>query len=202
MFTKNGYLAVAYWAGFPNTGVTTFYNNIVKCNGEKVTARGGTADRGGLCFSTSYFMKSLMTIANKQPIENIAYERSGSSPTPPSGVFFSNGTEADKESDYAPAGSKFFTTFTSSYSASDVFEDGYVEKTTLFTLTNTGTEDFTIGEVGLIDYIYCTNSSSSSTKYYNSFLLDRVFLETPITISANGGVGQVAYTIRLPLAAS
>ena len=65
----------------------------------------------------------------------------------------------------------------------------------MFTLTNTGSEDFTISELGLVTYAYITNTNGYC--YENNFLLERTVLENPITIPANGGVGQVTYTIRM-----
>ena len=60
--------------------------------------------------------------------------------------------------------------------------------TALYTITNTGSSAFTIGELGLIAATY-TNVSTNS-----KCLVERTVLDTPVTIPA-GGIGQVEYTI-------
>jgi hypothetical protein len=58
----------------------------------------------------------------------------------------------------------------------------------MYTLTNNGTEDFTVSEIGLYGYIRQKHKDKS---YYYRYhvLIDRTLLETPITIPGNGGVG-------------
>ena len=62
-------------------------------------------------------------------------------------------------------------------------EDGGATITALYTITNTGTEDITIKELGMI--------------YTNGpVMYERTVLDSPVTIPV-GGIGQVTYTIRL-----
>jgi hypothetical protein len=61
------------------------------------------------------------------------------------------------------------------------------------TLTNTSSEDITIGEVGIHCQCYWGNNSSAYTCWA---LLERTVLDTPITIPA-GGLGVIDYTIKL-----
>ena len=64
----------------------------------------------------------------------------------------------------------------------------------VLTLTNTSSEDITIGEVGIFASCFTKNSSSSTAL----FLLERTVLDAPITIPA-GGIGTIDYSIKLPI---
>lgn len=98
------------------------------------------------------------------------------------GVNFGTGTTAPTINDYCPAGEKVSTI---SYSVSVERNDTAI--TAYYTLTNTGTNPITIGEVALM----------ASVNYSNYLtLFERTVLESPITIEP-GGVGQVTYTIRM-----
>lgn len=61
-----------------------------------------------------------------------------------------------------------------------------------YTVTNTGTKAFTIGEIALVAHL----GSGTSTGDQYACLLERSVLETPITIEP-GGVGQITYTLRM-----
>ena len=63
------------------------------------------------------------------------------------------------------------------------------------TLTNTSSEDITIGEVGIHSTCYYGNNSSARTCWA---LLERTVLDTPLNIPA-GGIGMIDYTIKLPI---
>lgn len=60
----------------------------------------------------------------------------------------------------------------------------------VYTITNTGSEEFTIGEIGL------TAGPYGNTSWQFKALYERTVLESPVTIPA-GGIGQVTYTIRM-----
>ena len=108
------------------------------------------------------------------------------------GVIFGSGTTPPSLDDYKLSSSIISTITASAPTPSVVTDDNGVSVTTIYSLTNTGTEDITVGEVGLIASLY----SSSSTEYYLKALLERTVLDTPVTIPA-GGIGQVTYTIRM-----
>ena len=91
---------------------------------------------------------------------------------------------------------ELFTTYTASYTDNIEQDDNGATRTIMYTLTNTGTEDFTISEVGLFGAAYLKHKDYARYLNYH-VLFERTLLETPITIPANGGVGQVTYTIRL-----
>lgn len=105
------------------------------------------------------------------------------------GVIFGNGSTPPTIEDFALSG-KQITSFTYSLASlsTNVLGDGAVERTGIYTITNTGTEDFTISEIGLVT---CPANNTKKT-----VLFERTLLETPVTIQA-GGVGQVTYTIRV-----
>lgn len=104
------------------------------------------------------------------------------------GVVIGTGTQPPTIDDYCLSGD-LISSYTSSASFSDEYDENGAYGTTLFTITNTGTKAFTIGEIGLISGL---NGSGSSYKA----LLERTVLETPITIEP-GGVGQITYTLRM-----
>ena len=105
------------------------------------------------------------------------------------GVVLGTGTTPPSLDDYALSGELITGyTYTSSVK-NEVHEDGQ-SITASYTITNNGSQAFTIGEVGLIASF--TGSASAAAKA----LLERTVLDEPITIAA-GGVGQLTYTIRL-----
>lgn len=110
------------------------------------------------------------------------------------GVCFGNGNAAESFDDYTMSG-ELFTTYTYSQTRTVSYDDGGVVSTILYTLTNTGDVDFTISEIGMFGYAYMKHKGYSRYYYYD-FLEERTVLESPITIPANGGVGQVTYTLR------
>lgn len=104
------------------------------------------------------------------------------------GAIIGTGTTPPAIDDYNLSGD-MITTFSASSAVSRAIDDSGHTITVVYTITNTGTADFTIGEIGLIAG---TNTSAAA----NKCLLERTVLDTPVTIAA-GGVGQVTYTIRM-----
>ena len=72
--------------------------------------------------------------------------------------------------------------------ASCTSTETYMEYSATFGVTNTGTEDKTIAEIGLI-------ISGHQTNYTTRVLVDRTVLDKPVTIPA-GQSKQITYTIR------
>lgn len=105
-----------------------------------------------------------------------------------SGVMFGNGTQEPAFDDYTLSGD-IWTTYTGTASVSVATNDNGITLTALYTLTNTGSSDFTISEIGL-----CGGQMSSNLAGHTLF--EHSLLENPITIPA-GGVGQVTYTIHI-----
>lgn len=107
------------------------------------------------------------------------------------GIVFGDGAEPVTLNDYTLSGNAFTNhTGTVDFTAAIDEADISVTMTSVCTLTNTGSEDFTIREVGL----YVAYGGSTS----NPLLYERTLLDSPVTIPASG-VGQVTYTIKLKL---
>ena len=65
----------------------------------------------------------------------------------------------------------------------------------LFTITNTTSSDITIKEVGYSQYLYVSNSLNGDAVNYNTLLLDRTVLTTPVTVPANDSAA-IKYTLK------
>lgn len=104
------------------------------------------------------------------------------------GTILGTGTTPPTLDDYQLSGNQI-TTFTYSVNTTKTADDNGIEMSFTFTITNTGSESFTIGEVAVFGKPGGKNAEHNA-------LLERTVLDTPVTISA-GGVGQVTYTIRL-----
>ena len=124
------------------------------------------------------------------------YQSAGSNISATFGVAFGDGANpVAARSDYALSGSKI-STLKGSIDSKGVSEsNGVFTANAIYTLTNTGTEEITITEVGLIGLCQGPKAdSTNNTIYHVSTLFDHTVLDTPVTIPA-GGVGQVEYTI-------
>lgn len=107
------------------------------------------------------------------------------------GVVFGTGTTPPTKDDYCLSGD-LITTISCSSAVDYEFDDTGITFTAIYTITNTGSSDITIGEIGLMCGLY---SDSDTNALYKSFV-ERTVLDTPVTITA-GGLGQVTYTIRM-----
>lgn len=104
------------------------------------------------------------------------------------GVVFGNGSVAPTKDDYFLSG-ELLTTISATFTQNVTFDENGYEISTVYNITNTGSNPITVGEVGLFAN---TNIASNVSSY---FLVERTVLDNPVTIPA-GGVGQVTYTIR------
>lgn len=102
------------------------------------------------------------------------------------GVFFGDGSTPPTADDYILSGN-FITTATASSAVTKSADETGVTITGTYTITNTGTEDITIAEVGLFE-----STNNNGCRY----MMERTVLDSPVTIEP-GGVGQVTYTIRM-----
>lgn len=105
------------------------------------------------------------------------------------GVIIGTGTTPPQLEDYKLSGD-MITTFSYSAGVTAKEENNGLVFTALYTITNTGTEAFTIGEIALMA------GFGSDAKQDSKALVERTVLDAPVTIPA-GGIGQVTYTIRL-----
>lgn len=103
------------------------------------------------------------------------------------GVIFGSGTIPPTIDDYNLSGS-LLTTITASVNYNFTTDDSGVCYEAVYTITNTGASEITIGEIGLL-----AGGDSAPNK---KFLVERTVLDNPVTIPA-GGIGQVTYTIRM-----
>lgn len=183
MFLNNYYygLAANFHAAAPHP-TTTLYPNVKNVNGTLPSKlQNMYVWAQGLCLATATTPGS--------PTLNLCQ----TSYTSLGGVVFGTGTTAPALDDYCLSGD-LITTFAYTVASFTVdADDTGVTITALYTLTNTGDDAFTIGEVGLIASTY-DNSNYKSANY--KCLLERTVLDTPVTIAA-GGVGQVTYTLKM-----
>lgn len=155
MLTKNFYIHLA--ATF--TGQAATFKN----------GYGQTYTDSQASWSSARFSLSYINTMTKAPTSN--------------GVVFGDGDKAPTEDDYWLSGN-IITTLSGSGTVRKTKDDAGMTVTSSFLLTNSGTSDVTIKEVG-----YCS-------AYNSGALLDRTVLDEPLTIPA-GGIGQVTYTIRM-----
>ena len=111
------------------------------------------------------------------------------------GIHFGDGSSVS-EDDYYLTGNRITTISTTS--VQEVILDGnIINKKIVFTISNTGTDDITISEIGLVgQFTRHYNTSATASEY---LLLEHTLLNEPVIIPA-GGVGQVTYTITFNFA--
>lgn len=107
------------------------------------------------------------------------------------GVLLGDGNTEPSLDDYRLSGNIISTVSAATVTPTVTISDGSVIISATYSITNTGTEDITISEIGLMGKT--TTSSSYET---TSYLVERTVLDSPVTIPA-GGVGQVTYAIRM-----
>ena len=175
MFTRNWYCGLAAALTPITPPDTTRYPNLKNLAGT-LPAGVGTQLRDWV---------KLAQTANEYTYPNMYYVQTSTASG--GGVILGTGTTTPTLDDYCLSGD-MITTFTYSKDVSVTSDESGVTITALYTITNTGSSAFTIGELGLIAAPY--NHSSAGYKC----LVERTVLDTPVTIPA-GGVGQVVYTI-------
>lgn len=101
-------------------------------------------------------------------------------------IAFGNGNAVATIDDYNLSG-ETFRTYTATYVKS--YNEDQTQMTWTYTITNSGTESFTIKEAGIFTYCYSSQASYTALMY-------REVLEEPITIEP-GGVGQITLTFKV-----
>lgn len=104
------------------------------------------------------------------------------------GVLFGDGDTAVTAKDRNLSGNIITTITDKAVNITNTFSQSKSECTAIYTLTNTGTDDITIREVGIVTAFAYANAR------WSNCLVERTVLDTPVTIPA-GGIGQVVYTI-------
>lgn len=204
MFTRN------YWiyryAEFANkkseiaTGSTTKPPYITITGEVAKDVYGSNSYKGNNSISIDYISNyTLDYVKNIDYVSTILSGSSSDNTLFSCGVFFGSGTTPATIDDYKLEGT-IATNFTHSMiDVSERSEDGsYSIMGRTYTITNNNDTDMVIGEIGIFyELRYKTSSSSSSGYQSYPYLIERTVLESPITIPANGGVGQVTYKIRM-----
>lgn len=184
-----------YQKGYILDSFNVWYKSIVHYSGSKPTYCSGNM--------SSLTIPRLLKTFSAVTTGKLSYllgngSQTTSSYVPNEGVIFGTGTTPPAADDYTLSGEIIcgLTTSNTMVSYTSKSDDEAQVLTSLFTITNTTGEDFTIGEVGLLVNTYCYDSTHPSNFGYRGFLVERTVLDTPVTIPA-GGVGQVTYTIRM-----
>lgn len=107
------------------------------------------------------------------------------------GVVFGTGTTPPTKDDYCLSGT-LLTNFAYSAGVTATPDATGVTIKAIYTITNTGSSDMTIGEIGLM----CNMYDASNQVDFRKGFIERTVLDAPVTIPA-GGIGQVTYTIRI-----
>jgi hypothetical protein len=114
-----------------------------------------------------------------------------------SGVRLGDGTVPPTPEDWNLSGSMITTFVMTSVVTGVIADDGSCTKTATYTITNSGSTDIVISEIGYFGAIQThytnANYNQKSTVLH---LLDRTLLEEPVTIPP-GGIGQVTYSITI-----
>lgn len=115
-----------------------------------------------------------------------------------SGVVFGDGNTEPTIDDLTISGNfvSGITTSNTTRTITDIREEGYWERSCLYTITNTTSATMTINEIAMAFAFY-----GQKAQYYNNYvqcpyIVDRTVLEAPVVIEP-GGIGQVTYTIRM-----
>ena len=175
MFTKNYYNTImAMMTGEESMKVKDMKGNM--CNTSGNSANGYTIK----------FYKSSGATNDMPYIGNLRKNTSDYN----QGIIIGTGNSQATIDDYCMSGN-IINTFNYSVAIDYVKNDNEMVITAIYTITNTGSESFTIGEIGM----YSINKLSSNNT--NRILFERTALDSPITIEA-GGVGQLTYTITVP----
>ena len=176
MFTKNWYKVIAGSMLYEFDSTRVKFTNL---KGVSTTMRNNVADSIKLGYNIQdYSVPSLYYLCKYLSSKG--------------GVVLGSGTTSPTIDDYTLSGEVFHKFNFTADVTKECDEDG-VTFTAIYTITNTGDSDFTIGEIGLITTL--TGSTGSGDESYRG-LLERTVLDTPVTIQA-GGIGQVTYSIRV-----
>lgn len=198
MFTRNYWKYIAA-AEVNQTG--SLYSSTQKP--KFITVSGAEPDKNVYPSSSSYttkvptdYVTTLSRIGTTDVSANVSNSESGCMlGTSGTHVIFGSGNAPATVDDYKLSGDVIQNITYSSISEHSFAEDGSSSiASRTYTITNNNDTDITIGEVGIFGESYYP---TSSTKYSHYFIMfERTALDNPITIPANGGVGQVTYTIQ------
>lgn len=204
MYTRNYWIAkAADWNGTTSKLFNSTYKNrpkyFITVNGTEDTNTRYYNENSPYSTSALFYepMNYMGSINNSTKLEA---NRSNVTSIFDYGVAFGTGNAPVTIDDYKFSG-ETVTNFTVSsvYNRSSAIDGTETINTRTYTITNNNDFDITIGEVGFFAGASIQTSWSKPNYVYHNpiYMLERTALETPITIPANGGVGQVTYTIRM-----
>ena len=175
MFTRTWYKVLIATIGYVSD--ITYTNHLgaeqtITVHGEKVHCLG---------FNHSYapYLGSML----KLKLDSASFSTAG--------VVFGTGDTLPTPDDVSISGDAI-TTYTAMCALNRDFKDDGLTLSALYTITNTGSDAFTIREIALFGRM----STTSSNSYRHMALLERTVLDQPVTIEP-GNVGQVAYNIHI-----
>ena len=134
--------------------------------------------------NSSYYVSAFQTLN----FDGLSFVRTASGNNS-IGVVFGDGSDPVSADDYCLSGN-IIGGIASSASISRVHCAEYAEFTAIYTITNGGSAEITISEIGYYGMLPYSSTAFMST------LVERTVLDSPVTIPA-GGVGQITYTIRM-----
>lgn len=169
-----------------------YITSMVDYTGKNVTVQSGYSLYDGLGYNLNIIMRShakrSLQWSNKL---YDGYSTGGVKIGATTGVIFGSGTKPVTEQDYKMEG-----VIATEYSSTETITTTLDSVTHTYSITNTGTSDMVIGEIGLFKTIEQRNVSASNKHYYSDVLMERTVLDTPVTIPA-GGMAQITYTIQM-----
>lgn len=175
MFTKNWYATLTR---------TVFTSSIMTSNSfcPFTTISGYDLSNKSVYNASSYPTTSLYNMLNT--VRSTIGQEALSGTT---GIVFSSLATDPTVNDYAVG--DILTTLSESHSIVGSYDDDGLQVTATYTITNTGSIDFTVNSVCLVSSISIVGS------YYYTVLMNRILLDEPVTIPA-GGIGVITVTIR------
>lgn len=154
-----------------------------------------TTDRasGGLEIKDLSGNTKYLTRLSQWPSSNVQlYIRTDTSNA---GIHIGSGSSPEAVTDYALE-SVIASGFTGSYSIGERADaNGNPQLELIMTITNTGSEDITVSEVGYYQNVYYANSPSGDGNTQQPIMLDRTLLNTPVTIPA-GESAAITYRLK------
>ncbi len=107
------------------------------------------------------------------------------------GIVLGVGDAAPTPDDYKLSGNVIAALTSSVIRSTESLDDGGNALEALITLTNGNSYPITVRECGIVA------PAAKGTASYASLMIERTVLSSPITIPANGGVGQIKYRIEM-----
>ena len=182
MLTKAGKQCII--AALSSSGINNAQNNITMFPEDSIK------DISGNTRWISWLNGALLN--NTSMIKNMSY-----------GIVIGTGNTAPTENDYfleSQITSGFDAVLSDGHRGRD--GNGKIYMEFVYIISNTGTSDLTIKEIGAVTYNARVKTSASTTSVNNAYILvDRTLLDSPLTIAPNKG-GLLTYRITSDITVS